>query len=231
MGAYENRTECAGAGAPAKEDRLLHARRMVYDFQRRRLLGTYADYGDAADLQRLFFDCIYVDPATRHKFEKRDRTFIRIARSPLLRLMTSREFMDYLATVIRLREQTMQLDKAVAEYAAAEISGAESDALDPALYAKAFRATASKAERAAQLDAVFISYDLCFRVITELPFSLEDILRFTPKIFMRNSELLNLCISAYRIFSRHKPHLQEYARALRERETAYLDSMFDGVTG
>ena len=59
--------------------------------------------------------------------------------------------------------------------------------------------------------------------------NLEDILRFTPKIFIRNADLLNLCVEAYRTFDRHRHRLKEFDAVVRARETAYINAMFDGA--
>ena len=228
MPAVKKKDATATGAACAEDITLLAARRLVYNFQQDRLNETYSDYEDATDIRHFFFQYVYADPAVRKKFAKRDAAFIRTARSRLFRIITTQELRDYLETVIELRDATDRLDMAVAKFVAEHNRPLPQGPLGRDGYARAYRAATTKTERIRQLEAVLRSYELCCRFIREIPFSLEDILRITPKIFLRNSELLNLCVTAYRIFSRHKPRLDEYGRVLRERETAYINRMFDG---
>lgn len=209
-------------------DKLALSRKLVYQYQRARIVNTYSDFTGAEDLQEFFFGYVYLPAGSASKFEKRDTAFIRIARGKLLRMMTSRELIDHLETVIALREMTARLDEAAASAAAKIGLRPGSSALSDSDYKTAYSSSSTPAERARQLDAVMKSFTLCREVINNIPFSLDDILRFTPKVFMRNSDLLDLCASAYRAFHKHKASLDSYGAALREREYSFMQSMFDG---
>ena len=201
----------------------------VYEYQRRRLERTYADFRDAgADLHRFFFEFVYLHPAHRPRFEKRDQAFVRIARNWLFRRLTTRELHAYLEGVIRLQALTDALDVSAARHLARAGVSLNGDTIPDADYAAAYRAAASRAQRIAQVELVLKTFELCNRIVNELPLNLDQILRYTPKVFLRDGELLNLCIEAYHTFHRHGGRLDEYDAALRERELAYIHSMFGG---
>ena len=210
----------------AADENLLRAWKLLYDYQCARIRKTYSDHEDTADIQSLFFDYVYVDPAARARFDKRNETFIRIARSKLFRMITNHELHEYLETVIALKELTDKLDIAAARVIASSPDAMENESLDSKTYRHAITKSSTKADRIKRLDMVMRSFNLCNRVIHEMSFSLEEVLRFTPKIFMRNSDLINLCVMAYRAFSKHKPRLDEYEKLILEKETAHINKLF-----
>ena len=214
------------------EKELLAARRAVYEYQRVRIEAGYGEYEDIADVREFFFDMVYTDPSLAAKFAKRDATFERIARSRLFRLLTSKEMKEYLKNIIALKSETERLDTAVARALLTDggVSPVRGSGLPEERYNAAYRAVSTKKERLAQLESVLNAYDLCYHVMYDLPIGLDDILRLTPRIFLRNSDLLNLCVTAWRVFSRHKPRLLEYGEIIRARETERIERIFHGAT-
>jgi hypothetical protein len=100
--------------------------------------------------------------------------------------------------------------------------------LDEAAYRDATRAITTRKDREWQRDGVLRTLDLCSRIVNEMPFRLDDILRFTPNFFLRNTDLIQLCVEAYHVFYRHRAEIAEFDRLIRERETAYIESIFGG---
>lgn len=213
-------------GVPRVTDDVLAVWRLIYQYHQRRLESTYADFMHYDDLRAFFFNLVYVDPALRPKIEKRDRAFVSISRNWLLRAITSKELIDYLETVIELRRATDKWNVAMAEYLIDKHGITGGGPLEEAAYRDAVRAVTTRRDRTWQRDGVLRTLDLCSRIVNEMPFRLNDILRFTPKFFLRNADLIHLCVEAYHVFYKHRTELAEFDRIIRERETVYIESLF-----
>jgi len=219
-----HRDRPAGA-APRVDADLFRAWVMVYEYQKARLERTYQDFREQGeDLRRFFFGSVYLHPDQRARFEKRDMAFVRISRNWLFRRLTTRELHEYLDTVIRLQQITDDYDLRVARNLLAQ--GAAGAPLEDGAFGRAYTRETTRAGRQAQIQYVLKTFELCNRIVNELPLNLEQILRYTPRAFLGNAELVDLCVQAHRTFSRHGARLDEYAAVLKEREAAYIDSMF-----
>ena len=217
----------ATGSSPKPPEDLHHAWRLVYEFQRARILDTYSDHGDKDDLQDFFFDLAYMHPDRRASFEKRDRAFVSIARNWLLRRLTSHELIEYLETAIALRWYTDRFDLAAAQYLLDnDLMPPHGEILTRENHRLAVTATTTLEQRRDQRLAVRKTLELCNRIINELPFNLRDILRYTPRFFMRNADLLHMCVQAYHVFDKYGKQLDDFDAIIHERETAYLESLF-----
>ena len=177
-------------GVPRVADDVLSVWRLIYQYHQRRLESTYADFSHYDDLRSFFFNLVYVDPALRPKYEKRDRTFVSISHNWLLRAITTKELIDYLETVIELRRATDKWNVAMAEYLIDKHGMSGDGPLDEATYRDAVRAV-------------------------------------TTKFFLRNADLIQLCVEAYHLFYKHRAELADFDRVIRERESAYIESIFN----
>ena len=221
----------AGAAPRAGEDELL-AWIAVYEYQQQRLVRTYEDFADTGrDLHQFFFEYVYIHPRRRARFEKRDMAFVRIARNWLFRKITTREMHDYLECVIALQVMTDTFDLRLGRYLLEAGVRPGDGGLPHDRYREAYRAVASRAQRIQQVECVLKTFELCNRVVNEFPLNLDQILRYTPRVFLRNTELLNLCVEAYHTFHRHGAQLDAYDAVMREREFAYIETMFGGDAG
>jgi hypothetical protein len=204
----------------------------VYEYQKARLERTYSDFEESGeDLHKFFFEFVYLHPDRRVRYEKRDMSFVRISRNWLFRKLTTRELHAYLEKTILLQHMTDAFDVRVARNLVAQGVPSGNEPVPDAAYRRAYLAETSRPERIAQIESVLKTFELCNRIVNELPLNLEQILRYTPKVFMRNTDLLDLCIQAYHTFTRHGARLNEYDAVLREREMDYIDSMFGKEDG
>lgn len=207
-------------------ERLSASRRRLYEYQARILEARYADVRDGDDLRDLFFRVLYVPPEDEIRLVERNREFIRVSGHWMLRVIGAGYVTRVLRQVIELHELTRELDSRVASYLVGRAEWFEEGDGRDAVYREAMRAVTTKRDRMRQVECALAGYDLVALVVRQVPFDLTEIIRRTPKSWIRNKDLLDLSVTAYKTFVNHKHELEELRRLMQEREAAYIDAMF-----
>jgi hypothetical protein len=197
---------------------------IIYEYQRRRLEATYADFSHYGDLHDYFFGLLYPPPDRRPRFTVRNRAYARIAGSRVLRLI-------FAPVTIRVLNQITELDH-ITEAMNCKLSRALCgrcplpDSIDDDIYFDICRKTTTLAQHEKQFDFVYEGFYFGEIVIKNIKMNLEEMLRLIPRSLIRNSDLLDLATQTYYTFQRHKNELETFRLALHERELAYIGRVF-----
>ncbi len=206
------------------EDKFKQAERLIYEHQRTRLEKCYREYEGLDDVRELFFNMIYVRPDRRDDYEDRNKSFIRSARSRLLRIIVSEPVIRTLNEIIELNDLTGRIHQDMS-FELCKL-GKLPEELDEETFFMLSRQVSTVEDRRRQLQCAMDGYRICADVVLHFPMNLDQLIRFVPKALIRNSELLELAIKTYRCFNKHKDKLHEYREVIKTRETDYIDRMF-----
>ena len=208
----------------AGSDCIRAAELLIYNHQRRRIEKTYEDFSGYTELRDYFFGLLYPPPDARARFSARNRTYSRIARSPILRLILHPDSIRIMNQVYALEKEVDALNRRVAEAMCSR--GPLPAELDEEAYFALCRETSGQNDHERQFDYAYEAFYFGEAVVKYIPMNLEQILNLVPKMLIRNSDLLDLAAGTYHTFHGHKDRLEEFRLALHYRELDYIGRMF-----
>ncbi len=214
-------------GTAEAESSLARAGQLVYEYQRRRIEETYADFGHYDDLREYFFGLLYPPPDRRAKFAARNRAYRRVAAARILRYLFAPVTIRVLNQITELERITETMNGKIAR--ALSEDGELPERLEEETYFRICRETTSVDMHVKQFDFAFEGMYFGELVVKTIKLDLNAMLRLVPRSFIRNSDLLDLATNTYYCFKNHEHDLETFRYALFEREVAYIGRMF-GVT-
>jgi hypothetical protein len=225
-------------------------RNWVINHQHWMVVNRYADIDDSDEIRNFFAKYLYPSVEDRAGYESRNEFFrilvdfyrrgkigkmlgaAAIVMAPIIWMADRmKELPDYLQKTVDLYDMTNELDGRLCEALAASVS-TEADLTNEA-YEAAYRISATPAERRVQvLDVVGIGQFVV--KIVERGGIVDLILEHCPRIpFFANNQYvrglndtINMVQAGFRAFRSHKGRLHEFAETCRDRELAYVESVF-----
>ena len=207
------------------KDRLREAEELIYRAQRERIERMYSDIHDLGAARRLFFEKVYPPPGERHRYEKRDRAFVRMTRNRLLRLICSQRVIAILEEVVELKESNDRFNREMARGLAARDT--LPDRLSEQEYIDLSRSVSTYPERIRQVQCALDGFILGLKVVLHFPLDLNQIIRYVPRRLLGDRELFELAVDIYNAFYSHRDRLYDELELLREREANRLKEIFD----
>ncbi len=211
-------------GGAESENRLAIAGRIVYEYQRRRIEETYADFGQYDDLREYFFGLLYPPPDRRAKFAARNRAYRRVAAARILKYLFAPVTIRVLNQITELERITEDMNRKIAR--GLREAGLLTDQIDEQTYFRVCRETTSIGTHIKQFDFAFEGMYFGELVVKNIKLDLNAMLQLVPRTLIRNSDLLDLATNTYYCFKNHEHDLETFRYALFEREVAYIGRMF-----
>jgi len=207
------------------KDSLRSAERLVYEHQRRRLEDTYSDFEGIDDVRDFFFEMIYPPPEARARFAARNRSIRRITRSWLFRITFHPITFRIAKQIIELEDITESINRRIARELCAR--GPLPDSIDDDTYCGISREVSTLKQRMRQLENACDGLHYGQKLVEYFPSGVGEVLRFVPKPLLRYSELIDFGIKGYNCLSNHVDELETFRHAIRDRETVYINRMFN----
>lgn len=223
-GMSDEEKKTGGAQAGITPDSARRAEMLIYDYQRRRIETTYADFAHYSDLHAFFFGLLYPPPEQRRRFAHRNRAYARIAGSRLLKVLLAPitiRIMNQVAELGRLADSlALTLERELC------VRGPLPESIDENLYFELCRKTTSIGRHEKIFDLAYEAFYFGELVIKTVKMNLEEMLRLIPRSIIRSSELIELATQTYVVFKRHINELEHFRLTLHERELEYIGRMF-----
>ncbi len=200
------------------------AEELIYKYQRERLEETYSDFEGIDDLREFFFEMIYPPPEKRRKLHSRNNAYRKAAKSRILGILIPELAIRALLEIIELEDMTELINKELVRALCEK--GELPERMERSYYFELCREVSDPLQRKRQIECAADGFLLVEMFVKYTRFNLNQIVLLVPKPLVRNSDLLDMSISAFLCFSNHKQDLERLRLSMVEREKKYVEEMF-----